>query len=149
MMAHRGGVILAVLATAIFGGCGRARPEVQAATGREIYVARCALCHGLNREGAPGLYPPLAGSEWVGGPPGRLAAVILDGMRGPVGNYNAVMPGWRGVLRNSEIAAVMTWLRQSEGKSPVTAVEVGHVALETAGRNTFWTAADLQNLRLR
>ena len=112
-------------------------------------MAHCAICHGENRQGHPGLYPPLAASEWVSGPPERLTAIVLDGLQGPVGPYNAVMPGWRGFLHDSEIAAVITWLRQSEGKPPVTPVQVTHVAIETQGRNTFWTVADLQNLRMR
>ena len=142
MMARLGPV---VLAAALLGGCRQPQAEVKPDSGREIYMARCAVCHGPNGEGRPGLYPPVAGTEWVSGPPERLAALILDGMQGPLGEYNAVMPGWRGVLRDAEIAAVMSWLR----KAPVTPVEVGHVAIETQGRNTFWTAGDLQNLRVQ
>jgi len=132
------------MALGLLGGCGHQHVEVKTDSGHAIYMARCALCHGENGEGRPGFYPPLTGTEWVNGPPERLAAVILDGMQGPVGNYNAVMPGWRGVLHDTEIAAVMTWLRQA----PVTAVEVNHVRLETDGRNTFWTATDLKSLRI-
>ena len=95
------------------------------------------------------MYPPLAGSEWVSGSSERLAAVIRDGLKGPSGKFNGLMPGWRGVLPDTDIAAVMTWLRQADGKPPVTAVEVSQVRLETRGRNTFWTVGDLQNLRIR
>jgi len=136
------------LAAVMLGGCRQQQAEVKADSGGEIYLARCAVCHGQNGEGRPGLYPPLAGSEWVSGAPERLAAIILDGMQGPVGHYNAVMPGWRGYLRDAEIAAVMTWLRGREGKPAVSAVDVAHVHMETEGRNTFWTVVDLQNLRI-
>ena len=146
MTARLGGMALAV---ALLGGCRQQQAEVKPDSGHEIYMARCAVCHGQNGEGRPGMYPPLVGSEWVNGPPERLAAIILDGMQGPVGHYNAVMPGWRGVLRDAEIAAVMTWLRQAEGKTPVTAAEVIHVHVETEGRNTFWTVNDLENLQMR
>lgn len=95
-----------------------------------------------------GMYPRLTGSEWVDGPPERLAAIILDGMQGRVGNFEAVMPGWGTVLRDTEIAAVMTWLRKGEGKGPVTAVEVNQARVQTAARNTFWTAEDLSHLRI-
>jgi mono/diheme cytochrome c family protein len=118
-------------------------------SGQQIYMARCAMCHGENREGREGMYPALAGSEWVDGAPERLAAIILDGIQGRVGNYEAVMPGWGPILQDAEIAAVMTWLRRGDGKGPVTAVEVNHARIETAGRNTFWTAGDLRSLRLR
>jgi len=142
MMARLGWL---VLAAALLGGCRQQQQaEVMPDSGHMIYMARCAVCHGENGEGRPGLYPPLAGSEWVNGPPERLAAIILDGLQGPVGNYNGVMPGWRGFLQDAEIAAVMSWLR----KAPVTAVEVHHVRLETDARSSFWTADDLRVLRI-
>jgi len=137
------------LAVALLAGCGQRQPEAKPLSGRELYTAQCALCHNRNGEGIPGMYPPLAGSDWVSGPPQRLASIILDGMRGPCGKFNGVMPGWRGVLPDAQIAALMTWLRQAAGKPPVTAVEVNHVRIETDGRNTFWTVGDLQNLPVR
>jgi mono/diheme cytochrome c family protein len=139
---------LVVLGAGWLGGCRQPGTEVKGDAGQKIYMTRCAVCHGLKEEGRPGLYPPLAGSEWVSGPPEWMAAQILDGLQGPVGKYNAVMPGWRGYLKDAEIAAVMTWLRQGAGKEPVSAVEVNRVHLETEGRNTFWTVYDLQNLRI-
>jgi mono/diheme cytochrome c family protein len=109
------------------------------------------VCHGADRQGRPGLYPPLAGSEWVSGPPEKLAAIILDGLQGPLGKYNtgAVMPGWRGYLKDAEIAGIMTWLRSQAGKPAVAPVEVSRVHFQTEGRNTFWNLADLQNMRIR
>jgi mono/diheme cytochrome c family protein len=92
------------------------------------------------------MYPPLSKSQLVDGPPDRFAAVILNGLQGRIGNYDAVMPGWGAILRDPEIAAVMTWLRTADGKSPVTAVDINHTRIETSARNTFWTAQDLQSL---
>ena len=123
----------------------RQPPQAGIDTGQQIYLTRCAVCHGTHGEGVL-QYPALAGSQWVDGPPNRFAAIILDGMQGRIGNYAAVMPGWGTTLRDSEIAAVMTWLRNQDGKSPVTAVEVNHTRIETAGHGTFWTAEDLRNL---
>ncbi len=137
-----------LVAAGLLSGCREQKMEVMEDSGQQIYMARCAVCHGENGEGA-GMYPALAGSEWVNGAPERLAAIILDGMEGRVGNYQAVMPGWGSVLKDSEIAAVMTWVRGRAGKGTVTAVEVNHARVETAGRNTFWTAEDLRNLQVR
>lgn len=117
--------------------------------GQRIYMARCAMCHGQSREGRPGMYPALARNEWVDGEPGRLAAIILDGMQGRAGNYNAVMPGWGSVLPDAEIAAVMTWLRKQDGAGAVQPVEVNHTRVMTEGRNSFWTVEDLQNMRVK
>ncbi len=126
------------------GGCREQPAGVKVESGEAIYMARCAVCHGESGEGKPGVYPPVAGSQWVSGPPERLAAILLDGMQGQSGGYNGVMPGWHGVMTETEIASVMTWLR----KAPVSAVQVNHVYLGTEGRNTFWTPEDLRNLRV-
>jgi mono/diheme cytochrome c family protein len=133
----------------LLAGCGQRQAEVQPEFGHDIYDARCALCHGGNREGRPGMYPPLAGSVFVDGPPERLAAVILDGVQGPLDGYNAVMPGWRDYLRDSEISAVLTWLREADGKQAITPVEVNQVRAATQARSTFWNAEDLKNFRMR
>jgi mono/diheme cytochrome c family protein len=138
-----------LLGVGLLAGCRQEKMGVMQDSGQQIYLARCAVCHGENREGRAGMYPALAGSQWVDGPPERLAALILDGIQGRVGNYEAVMPGWGPILQDAEIAAVMTWLRQGDGKGPVTAVEVNHARVETAARNTFWTAGDLRSLQLR
>jgi len=135
-------------AVALLAGCRQQQAEVKPDSGQTIYTTRCALCHGREGEGAPGMYPPLVGSDWVNGPPERLAAIILDGMRGPVGHYNGVMPGWRTVLEDAQIAAVMTWLRRADAQPPVTPVEVHQVRLETEVRHDFWTVSDLQSLRI-
>jgi mono/diheme cytochrome c family protein len=137
------------LAAALLGGCRERKMEATVDSGHDIYMARCAVCHGVTGEGAGGMYPPLAGSQWVDGPPDRLAAILLEGVQGRVGNYQVVMPGWGSVLQDTEIAAVMTWLRERDGKGPVTAVDVNHVRVETAGRNTFWTPEDLRSLPIR
>jgi mono/diheme cytochrome c family protein len=145
----RRGIAWMLLGAGALGGCRQQKTEVMEDSGQQIYMARCAVCHGENREGRAGMYPALAGSEWVDGSPEPLAAIILDGIQGRVGNYQAVMPGWGPLLQDAEIAAVMTWLRKGDGKGPVTAVEVNHARIETAGRNTFWTAGDLRNLQVK
>jgi mono/diheme cytochrome c family protein len=43
----------------------------RAAEGELLYKANCASCHRRDGRGEPGLFPPLAGSEWVGLPPAR------------------------------------------------------------------------------
>jgi len=136
------------MAVTLMAGCRQPAAGV-AETGQDIYTQRCAMCHQVNRGGLPPWYPPLEHSEWVDGPPERLAAIVLDGLQGQAGKYNAVMPGWGGVMNDAEIASVMTWLRAADGKSAVTAVEVNHVRLVTATRNSFWTVDDLRNTPIK
>lgn len=54
------------------------------APGKELYVAKCAACHGRNGMGAPGEYPPLRRSEWITEDPQRLMEVISEGLQGPI-----------------------------------------------------------------
>ena len=130
----------------LLAGCRQQPANTAAQSGRDIYLARCAVCHGVDREGIPGMYPPLKGAEWVDGPPKRMAAIILDGIQARVGKMDAIMPAGATVMNDAEIASVMTWLRAADGKPPVTPVEVEHVRIVTAARNTFWTMDDLRNI---
>jgi mono/diheme cytochrome c family protein len=133
------------LALPLLGGCRQPPQAGVEVSGQQIYLARCAICHGIHGEGVLN-YPALTRSQWVDGPPNRLAAIVLDGMQGRIGTYNAVMPGWGATLRDTEIAAILTWLRKQDGKSPVTAVDINHTRIVTGNHNTFWNAEDLQNL---
>jgi mono/diheme cytochrome c family protein len=136
---------ITLIAMVLMAGCRQQQTAGVAQTGQDVYNQRCAMCHGANREGIAPWYPPLARSEWVDGPPSRLAAIVLDGLQGRSGKFDAVMPGWGGVMQDPEIASVMTWLRAADGKSAVTAVEVTHVRVVTGARGTFWTEDDLRN----
>jgi mono/diheme cytochrome c family protein len=118
------------------------------ADGAAVYAGTCAACHQASGEGAPGLFPPLAGSQWVTGDAGRLARLVLHGLSGPITvrgvEYTGQMPPWR-QLSDAELAAVLTHVRTSWGNagSPVTADEVARERAATADRATPYTAAEL------
>lgn len=117
--------------------------------GATVFVSTCAACHQANGEGTPGLFPPLAGSEYVTGEPARLTQIVLHGLTGPVtvngATFNGAMPPWR-QFSDQELAAVLTYVRSSWGNaaSPVTADDVARERATTAGRTTPWTMAELQ-----
>jgi mono/diheme cytochrome c family protein len=116
----------------------------------------CATCHQPTGQGIPGVYPPLAGSEWVNGPDARVIRIVLDGLQGPVhvegkAFGTAVMPafGPSGFnLSDEQIAAVLTYVRQQwTNKSPaITEDEVAKIHQQVADHKA-WSEAELLQVK--
>lgn len=110
--------------------------------GAAVYAARCAACHQANGAGLPGAFPPLAGSEWVTGKGSTLAAIVLHGIGGPLTvkgqHYDGAMPAFQQQLQDSEIAAVLTYIRGQWGNAgaALSPELVATVRRETAARTT-------------
>lgn len=127
-------------------GTAAAATKVDGAT---VFASTCAACHQANGEGTPGLFPPLAGSEYVTGDAGRLARLVLHGLGGPVTvkgvAFNGAMPPWR-QLSDAELAAVLTYVRSSWGNAagPIAADDVARERAATSERTTPWTIPELQ-----
>lgn len=110
----------------------------------------CAACHQPHGNGdATQGYPPLNGSEWVVGPeasPARLARILLYGLHQPIAvkgrTFNGQMPAQGGTMRDYEIAAVITFIRNSwDNKAePVTAATVKAARAKVGDRKTNGTA---------
>ncbi len=98
------------------------------AQGRKLFIGNCAACHQVTGLGQPGVYPPLAGSEWVLGAPNRLVTIVLNGLQGPVHVkglvFNGAMPTWAPVLKDAQLAAILTYVRQEWGN------KAGPIAVE-------------------
>lgn len=115
----------------------------------------CAPCHQPTGQGTPGLFPPLAGAEWVlEKDPSRIIRIVLDGVQGPMQvkgqTYNNAMPPWRPTLTDEEIAQVLTYVRQAWGNDApaVKPDQVAKIRKETATRTTSWTADELLKIQL-
>jgi mono/diheme cytochrome c family protein len=95
-----------------------ARSE-QRELGARVYEQRCADCHGEQGQGAPGIYPALAGNRAVtqASAANPVLAVLGGGFpAATAGNPRPFgMPPYRTLLTDAEIAAVVTHLRQSWG----------------------------------
>jgi quinoprotein glucose dehydrogenase len=129
-----------------------ASPEPAAAVSPETMAlgktqfAGCMACHGADGGGAPGVGPPLAGSEWVTGPVENLIRIQLRGLMGPIKvkgtEYNLVMPP-QAHQNDDQIAAVLTYIRNNFGNqaSPVTAAQVA--ALRSEVGKPMLNASDL------
>jgi mono/diheme cytochrome c family protein/glucose/arabinose dehydrogenase len=96
--------------------------------GKAIYAKEgyCATCHQADGKGltASG-FPPLAGTTWVNGNEERAIKIVLKGLLGPIEVNGKKYPGqvpmtpFEGLLNDKEVAAVLTYVRNSFGnKAP-------------------------------
>lgn len=121
------------------------------ADGEEIYMTRCLSCHMTNGEGVPGVFPPLAGSEYVVGDKGTVIRMILNGLMGEITvkdvTYSGMMPPWGGFLDDQQIADVLTYVRSNFGNEAeaVTAEEVAAVRAAVGDRKEAWTMEELND----
>ncbi|MEX0889986.1 MAG: c-type cytochrome, partial [Balneolaceae bacterium] len=117
-------------------------------SGENIYQT-CMACHGVRGEGIEGVATPLDGSPWVNSDPAILVRIILQGFANEETETNhEVMPAHR-FLQDEEIAAVLTYIRQSwSNYSPaVTVEEVSGIREETRERRLEWTPGELRDLQ--
>ncbi|MES2717838.1 MAG: cytochrome c [Pseudomonadota bacterium] len=89
----------------------------QAARGLALYTQQCAQCHGTQGEGAPGIYPPLAGNPSVTqAHAGNAMQVIRHGGFAPATRANPRPFGMPPAgLSHQELADVTTYIRQAWG----------------------------------
>ena len=122
-----------------------------AADGKQVFTANCAACHQASGKGLPGVFPPLAGSEWVSGDERVLANILLHGVTGDItvaGNdFKGSMPSFQ-QLGDAELAAVATYIRSNWGNQAAP-IQAGVFAAErkAAARKTpFDGGAELKAL---
>ena len=122
--------------------------------GKRVFTQNCAVCHQATGLGVPGQFPPLAGSEfvlsqdWHGD--NHIVKIVLNGFQGPVTvkgqQYNNVMAPWGKVLKDEQIAAVLTYVRNEWGNKapPITKDFVAKIRDQTKDRTEAWTLKELQ-----
>lgn len=92
--------------------------QAQPPDGKTVYEGYCQACHQASGLGMKPVFPALAGSAIVTGPPGPVIDRVVNG--------KSSMPPFKGQLDNGQIAAAITYIRASFGNhaGPVTAAEV-------------------------
>jgi mono/diheme cytochrome c family protein len=99
--------------------------------GAAIYKDSCAACHKDSGKGEIHLFPRLAGSALVqSDDPTTLARVVLEGTRAvstPSAPTSPAMPAFDWRLNDAQVAAVLTYVRNSWGNA-AAAVSAGAVA---------------------
>ena len=87
------------------------------AAGEHIYMQICYACHQANGQGIPGVFPPLAGSDYLLADKDRAVKGILEGRQGKITvngtEYNGVMPAVQ--LSDNSVANVLTYVLNTWG----------------------------------
>jgi len=83
------------------------------ARGQGIYTANCAVCHQATGKGVPPAFPPLDGSKVATGPLEAHLSTVINGVV-KNGQPTAMVP-WKNALSPTDIAAVVTYERNSWG----------------------------------
>lgn len=122
--------------------------------GKTIYAKEgyCATCHQPDGKGltASG-FPPLTGTNWVLGNDERLIKLALKGLLGPIEVNGQKYPGqvpmtpFGGLLNDEEMAAVLTYVRNSFGnKGPaIMPDKVKQVRAATESKKDFYSPDQL------
>ncbi len=120
------------------------------ALGKQKFDQTCSLCHQPNGLGKEGTAPPLAGSDWVMNKGcNRIGMIVLDGLSGPVTvsgkEYNLAMVPWKATFKDEEIAAILSYIRNSWGNkgSMIKAADIKALRAESGAKDTPWTAPEL------
>jgi nitrite reductase (NO-forming) len=104
--------------------------------GAQVFTTVCATCHQPNGEGIPGVFPPLAKSDYLMADRQRAIDILMNGLKGEIvvngQKFDSVMP--KPPIGDVEIASVLTYVRNSFGNKgdTVTLAEVGKTRLALA-----------------
>jgi len=121
--------------------------------GRQIYAKEgyCGTCHQPDGKGleASG-FPPLSGA-WVTGSDERLIKIALKGLLGPIEVNGKKYPGqvpmtpFAGLLKDDEVAAVLTYVRNSFGNkgAAISPEKVKQVRAATEAKKDFYSPEQL------
>ena len=97
--------------------------------GKIVFKKYCISCHQADGGGVPNMNPPLIQTTFVLGDKGKLIKIVLNGLKNvdiDGDSYNNPMPALGAVLKDQQIADVLTYVRNSFGNkaSGITAQEV-------------------------
>ena len=122
--------------------------------GEKIYKREgfCITCHQPDGKGlSASQFPPLANASWVIGNEERLIKLTLKGMIGPIEVLGKKYPGqvpmtpFGGMLKDDEIASVLTYVRNSFGNkaSVISAETVKIIREQIKDKEGFYSAEEL------
>ena len=98
---------------------GEDKPHVMA-EGQKVYETHCASCHQANGEGISGLFPAIKGSKVANGPVSDHISLVVNGKP-------PLMASFKNILKPEEVAAVITYQRNSFGNNTGDVVHASDV----------------------
>jgi len=94
--------------------------EMQIEAGKTLFQGTCSTCHQATGQGIEGLFPPLAGSNFLNENKERAIGIVLNGLSGAVNvngkDFNSNMPPMS-QLNDDEVAHILTFVYNSWGNS--------------------------------
>lgn len=92
----------------------RANPA-SANDGGRLYVTNCSSCHQVDGQGIESEFPPLDRNPVVNGDASTVIEIVKLGMSGKLVvdgvGYDGTMPAWGQLLSDTQIAAVVSYIR--------------------------------------
>lgn len=130
-----------------------AEAKAQYLAGQKIYFreGHCGTCHQPNGKGLDPAFPSLEKSPWVSGDPDRIIKLAMYGLMGPLEiggkKYDGQVPmtPFAGMLKDDEMAAVLTFVRNSFGNQAeaISTAQVKAIRAANPGRIQFYTTEEL------
>jgi nitrite reductase (NO-forming) len=92
--------------------------DIQIERGKKVFLTTCFACHLATGDGIPGVFPPLANSDFLNADKDRAIRIVTKGLSGPVTvngkTFNNVMPP-QSQLDDTAVADVITYVLNSFG----------------------------------
>src|SRR4029453_18582102 len=93
------------------------------AEGEKVYTQHCVACHQASGQGLPPTFPALAHGKIATGPLAGAVDIVVNGSA-----KNPAMTAWRNQLSAVELAAVVTYVRNSFGNESADLVQPKDIA---------------------
>ena len=109
--------------------------EIQMERGKKVFLSACFACHQPDGKGLPGIFPPLAGSDFLKADRERAIRIPIKGLTGPITvngkPFNNLMPPQ--VFSDEQIADVLTYIKNSWGNEDgvVSPADVKRIRTQT------------------